>query len=542
VVGDHGTGDLTGDPAFCLEISVAGEMAETGKDGNALIGVPSVIGFARQISAIRKAALDPRVRAAIVHLRAHSLGWARSEEMMQALLELRARKIPLIACVESADLRSLMIASAADEIHVHESAQVRTSGPAMLATFYTGLLEKLGLEARLLYRSEYKTAAQSVTEKSMTVAHRESAQRVVDLITSRALALIATNRGVPLTRVLGWSRDGLMTPREAVKKGLVTGTLSWDGVRRFIAGKGFRLARPEAWLGVQSGFSRPSGIAIVHVEGTIVNGGGGLPQLPFGETSAGADTVVRALSRATSDRSIRGIIVRVQSGGGDVLASERMRAAIVAAAQRKPLVISMADLAASGGYYLACGDGKTPIMVFAKSATLTGSIGVITGKLVTRKLRGTLGLASESVGDSNARIYGDETDFTPNQLALVTKMLDYWYDEFKSAVARGRRMQRERVEQYARGRVWAGMDAIEFGLIDREGGFHAALLWLADRINKPWQDLDLIEINSQPANLSRLVTGGISLDLSAIMDNDAWPGLFFSGRALALLPWKLQLE
>lgn len=542
VLGDHRTGSLAGQDALCLEVSVAGEMAETGKGGNALLGLAARAGFARQLWAIRRAARDPRVRAVLVHLRANGLGWARSEELMQALRAFRASGIPVIAGIEAADLKALMIASAADETHIHESAQVRTAGPAMVATFYTGLLEKIGLRARLLYRSEYKTAAQSVTEREMTPAHRESATRVIDVIRERAITVIASNRALPPERIRGWLARGLMTPRETVRAGVAAGTTSYDAIRRTVAARGLRLCPPAAWLEQPAGFAPAPAIALVHVEGTIVNGQGGMPRIPFGETAAGADEVVRALTRAGSDPAVRGVIVRVQSGGGDVLASERMRAALVEVARRKPTAVSFGDIAASGGYYLACGDGSVRLPVFVKAATLTGSIGVITGKLVSRDLRASLGIAHQQIGDTNANLYGDEEDFTPAQLALVTKILDYWYNEFKSAVARGRRLDKAVVETHARGRVWAGADALVRGLVDHEGGIHEALQWVAAQAGLAWDACALIEINPEPAGLMRLVSGASALDLSALTEADAWPGLFFSGRALALHPWSLRVE
>jgi len=542
VAGDHRTGSLAGQGATCLEISVGGEMAETGRTANPLVGIAERPGFVRIVHAIRRAALDERVRAVIVHLRANGLGWARSEELMQALLVFRSKKIPVIASIEYADLKALLIASAADEIHIHPSAQVRTAGPGMVVTLYTGLLEKLGLQARLLYRSEYKTAAQTVTEKSMTPAHRQSAERVLEVIRNRAIRVIAANRAVPVTRVEEWVAAGLVTAKDAVARGMAAGNMAWDDLRRTVAGKGLSLVGPAVWLESERGFTKNKGIAIIHVEGTIVNGSGGLPQLPFGETSVGADSVVQALSRALADPAIRGIIVRVQSGGGDVLASERMRAALAQAAARKPLAVSMGDVAASGGYYLACGDGRTRIPIFAKAATLTGSIGVITGKLVTSGLRANLGVKTTRLGDTNVHLYGDEEDFTPAQVQLVTKVLDYWYDEFKNSVARGRGLTPAQVETHARGRVWAGSDALERGLVDHEGGAFEALLSISARAGLTLSETPLYEMNSRVAGLASLVTGGINLQMEGLLDAESWPGLFFSGRALALHPWSLRVE
>ena len=557
VYGEHGRGRIFGEEDSMLELVVSGAMSETAQAGNSLLGAQESSGFASCLLALYRAAHDTSLKLVVLRLREHSLGYARSEELMDALLRLRRAGKSVVAVLEKGGLRNLLIASAANEIHLDPNVQFEIARPAMTAVFYKSFLDKIGLEAQLFYRGAYKTAAQAATEPAMTPEHRESAGRVLENIGERALALIAANRGCTPEQAAAWCRTGLMTPEEALRAGLVTHLGSYAHVRGLVSRHDLRMRSLGHYRALSEGFRENNAIALISVEGTLVNGISSRRSLPFAGRSAGAETIIGALQQALRDHRVRGIIVRIDSGGGDILASARMREAILLAAGVKPLVLSMGDAAASGGFWIACGDDKVKLDISAGASTLTGSIGVIVGKVSTEKLRAILGIQSERLGDANARMFDDNKGFTTEQRGLVEKMLDYWYAQFVDLVAGGRRLSRESALESAAGRVWTGGDAHARGLVDRNAGFIGAYEFLVERLRGKPLDYECIELPQTQPNLTSLITQGLHAGMNAgggqfltewpalaasLGDADSWPGLFISGRALALLPWSWEFE
>jgi protease-4 len=217
---------------------------------------------------------------------------------------------------------------------------------------------------------------------------------------------------------------------------------------------------------------KPS-LAVVTLEGPIVNGRGGRQFLPIGSSSAGGDTIAAALRTAAADDSVSAIVLRVESPGGSVTASETIWREVTRARDRgKPVVVSMGSVAASGGYYVAMNADA----IVANPATITGSIGVITGKLVVRDLKERLGVASDAVRtNANADAWSIDTPFTPEQRAHREAEADLFYADFVERVAQGRNLTTEAVDAVARGRIWTGADALERGLVDELGGLRTAV-------------------------------------------------------------------
>ncbi|MDR2733847.1 MAG: S49 family peptidase [Spirochaetota bacterium] len=537
VLGDHDHGDLLARENTLLEVVVNASISGQAREGNLLFGQKDSPGFAARLFALYRAAHEPSLKLVVVRLSENSLGYARSEELMEALLALRREGKKIIAVIEKGGLRNLLIASAANEMYMDPNVQLEIAGPAMTVAFYKGFFDKLGIDAEFFARDVYKTAPQSYTEPEMTPAHRESAIHILDRIRDRVFVLIAANRGLTPERVASWCAKGLMTPEEALREGVVTHLGSYAGLGRTLARLSLAPQSLGSFLDLPQGFTANDAIAVVTIEGTIVNGKSRNFSIPFLGKSAGADTIIAALREALLEKRVRGIIIRVESGGGDILASARIREAIISAAKRKPLVISMGDLAASGGFWLACGDAGTRLQIFAGSLSLTGSIGVFAGKVSTEKLRAHLGIASERLGDPNANLYADEKGFTPEQRALINKMLDYWYAQFVDLVAEGRRMPRDKVLKSAGGRVWTGEDAGEFGLVDRNAGLLGAYAALLYGLRGDPLRCDLVEYPKERFDLANLIPTGLGTIMASFSDPDDWPGILGSGRALALLPW-----
>jgi protease-4 len=542
VAGDPGHGDILASDDTFLEVVVGDSISEQAKEGNILFGAKDTPGFASRLFALYRACHEKSLKLVVVRLRDNALGYARSEELMEALLVLRRYGKGIVAVLEKGGLRNLLIASAANEIYIDPYIQMEIAGPAMTASFYKGFLDKLGIEAELFARDAYKTAPQSYTEQKMTPEHRESANRILLRVRERVFARIAENRAFTAEQVAAWCAKGLMTPAEALREGVVTHIGSYASLGKLLQRYSLVPQTLESFLTLPQGFVPNNAIAVITIEGTIVNGTSSGFSLPFFGKSAGADTIIAALHEALRDKYIRGIIIRVESGGGDVLASARMREAITHAAKRKPLVISMGDVAASGGFWLACGDEETKLDIYAGAMSLTGSIGVFAGKVSTEKLRAKLGIESERLGDPNAHMFSDDKGFTPEQRAMINKMLDYWYDQFVDLVAAGRHMARDEVLKSAGGRVWAGDDARTFGLVDHNEGLMGAYLALVQRMHGNPMKYTLIEYPKARFGLANLVTGGLEASLTALSDPEAWPGILVHGNSLALLPFTPEFD
>jgi protease-4 len=214
-------------------------------------------------------------------------------------------------------------------------------------------------------------------------------------------------------------------------------------------------------------------IAVVTLHGTIVSGRGAPQVLPVGNSSVGADTIVAALREAAADDSVNAIVLRVDSPGGTVLGSETIwREVIRVRDSGTPVIASMGAMAASGGYYVSMGANA----IIANAGTVTGSIGVLTGKPVTRELKDRLGVGSDSLRtNDNADAWSLDKPFTDEQHAQVQAEADLTYTDFVERVAEGRKLTVDAVESVARGRVWTGADALEHGLVDQLGGLRSAI-------------------------------------------------------------------
>jgi protease-4 len=390
---------------------------------------------------------------------------------------------------------SYYLASAFREVWMQPSGTVGLVGFAAHAMFLRGALDKAGVEAQFVARGEYKSAANLFTQDSYTDAHREADTRLVESLHSQVWNTIAESRHLDVDEVDALANLAPLLRDEAVSGRLVdrigfrdeayariaelvgtpTDSDTENEPPRLYLGRYARatVPRPTVPTPKVPGRKGKPTIAVVTVAGPIVSGRGGPRALPLVANSSGGDTIAAGLREAAADDNVAAVVLRVDSPGGSVTGSETIWREVARVRKGgKPVVASMGAVAASGGYYVSMGADA----IVANPGTITGSIGVVTGKLVARDLKQRLGVGSDAVRtNANADAWSVDEPFTPEQHARVEAEADLFYDDFVKRVAKGRSLSVEEVDGVARGRVWTGADALERGLVDELGGLRAAI-------------------------------------------------------------------
>ncbi|MEH3132154.1 MAG: signal peptide peptidase SppA [Mycolicibacterium neoaurum] len=443
------------------------------------------------VAAIHRAAEDDRVAGLIGRIQLSAAPPGPIQELRDAVLAFDAAK-PTLAWAETyPGTLSYYLASAFGEVWMQPSGTVGLIGFATNALFLRDALGKAGVEVQFVARGEYKSAANLFTQDSYTDAHREADAALIGSLHNQVTAAVADARGLEVSAVDALADRAPLLRTDAVTGGLIDrigfrdeayariselagAAATADGPdtapRLYLS----RYARATADKPGPSlpGRTKPT-IAVVTLHGPIVSGRGGPQVLPFGNSSAGGDTIAAAIREAAADDDVAAIVLRVDSPGGSVTGSETIWREVVRARDAgKPVVASMGSVAASGGYYVSMAADE----IVANAGTITGSIGVVTGKLITRGLKDKLGVGSDSVRtNANADAWSADAAFTPEQYAQVEAEADLFYTDFVERVAHGRNMSVEAVDAVARGRVWTGADAKERGLVDTLGGLQTAI-------------------------------------------------------------------
>jgi protease-4 len=436
-------------------------------------GPPVVHDFIDAIDAARN---DSRVKVLVVRVGPLATGWAKLEEIRAHLMEFRKSGKPSICYLgyDGIGNPEYYLASACQQVWLVPEAPVTIRGMMAQALFLRGTLDKLKIVPEYYHIAEYKTAGNVFTEKKFTPAHREEVEGLLKGIYSQYLTDAAEARGIDRAKFEALVNRGPLSSKEALDAKLVDKLAYWDDVQEYVR------ARAGDWspvpLGRYRGFLKASGawtgdtIAVVHATGLILSGDS--HESPTQGFVMGGDTVSAELRRVRKDSSVKAIVLRVDSGGGSVVASEVIRREVELAREAKPVVVSMSDVAASGGYWIAAPANK----IVAEPNTITGSIGVIIGKFNISGLYNMLGLSTDSVATSdNATLFSSQQNFTPAQRAWIEKMMHETYEQFTKGVAQGRGMTVAAVDKIGKGRVWTGAQAKDIGLVDELGGEGTAI-------------------------------------------------------------------
>jgi protease-4 len=377
----------------------------------------------------------------------------------------------VVAFLPQLTMTALIAASGANEIAAPESADVLVPGFAAEPTYLGEFLKKSGIEFENLRIREYKAALTRFSQDHMDEANREQLTAYLNGMETAWARDLSAARGVSEETARVWLSGDLTSARAALDAGLITKVAYEDE----LVGPGTRplAAVLDLLLPKKPGNPKAGRVAVVSVVGTIVTGKSKNNPLPLpllGGPQAGSDTVVAALRHAKQDKQTKAIVLYVNSGGGSALASDLIWREI--ATSEKPVVAVMGEYAASGGYYVLTHAKH----VVASPYTLTGSIGVVSGKPVMREFNARHGLKPEPVGRERALMYTASRPFSDEEREHVKRGIAEVYERFVSRVAEGRKLSAERVNEIGRGRIWSGLDALDLGLIDELGDLHTAVM------------------------------------------------------------------
>jgi protease-4 len=439
------------------------------------------------LDGLRRARADDKVHALVVKIGGRRTGLARVQELHAAITEFRRSGKATVAWGEtfgefSPGNAAYYLATAFDRIWLQPSGDVGLTGLSLEQWFYRGTLDKLGLEYEVGKRYEYKNAADRLTEQGFTGPAREALEQLASSLTGQLTAAVAERLSVPPAEARELIDNGPYTAEEALELRLVDALGYRDEVYdelRKSAGPGAHLLylgryhRSRALAERARRLPDPTEniIALIHASGPIRRGRSGRGPLSGG--AMGSDTVSAALRAAAADRRVRAIVLRVNSPGGSYVASDTIWREVVRARQAgTPVIVSMGDVAASGGYFIAMAADA----IVAQPGTVTGSIGVLTGKPVTASLLERVGITTDSVTEgAHADMFTTTRPFSKEEWSKINSWLDRIYADFTGKVASGRNMTTAQVHEIARGRVWTGADAAANGLVDDLGGLDDAV-------------------------------------------------------------------
>lgn len=499
------------------------------------------------VGTLRMAAADDRIRAVVLAPSPQPLQWGMAQELRGAVAAFRESGKRIVAYLEYGGSQAYYLAAACDEVFLAPTSTLDLVGVAWYELFARDALDKIGAYPDMLHAGDFKTAANLYTEQTFTPEHREMTEALTrDFFDQLALG-VARGRRMLIGDVHALIDDGPFLPGDALARGLVDGLLYEDELLERLA-EGDEPVEPlsladyrrvdPASLGLGDG----PRLAVVHVTGAIVHGrsAGG---------TAGAATLMEAVRAAREDEDVEAIVVRINSPGGGAIASDLIWREIVLAGEEKPVVASMSDLAASGGYYVA----MPADVIVAQPGTLTGSIGVVGGKLALGGAFDKLGVAVEEV--SAGRMAGINSIVNPYSDAgreRVQQIIDAFYEEFLARAAEGRGMTRDAVHAVGQGRVWTGRQARNLGLVDELGGMDAAVA-AAKRLAgiEAGREVTLVQY-PRPRTFFETLSEGLEIRAGGSLLDAILPGsrlaagadaataplrLFRPGEPLALMPY-----
>jgi protease-4 len=466
-----------------LTLRVAGSLPDYSPDDpfKKYFGGPdqSLTGLVMQF---KKAKVDKRIKAILLEVDMSGVGWGKAEEIREAIADFRSSGKPVYAYMEFGLNKEYYIATACDKIYVPPPGELFINGLAADVMFFRGSLDKLGIYPDIYQIGKYKSAGDMFTQKQMTEAHREYINSLLDDLYGRYIEAIAQARHKTPDEVRGLIDNAPYNAGKAKEAGLIDESSSYrDDVEKQIKatlgykesdnfapvkGTDYRDVSPES-LGLNEG----ERIAVIYASGDI--GSGSSQNSPSGDQSIGSDTLAKAMNDAAADKTIKAIVLRVDSPGGSGLASDIIWHSVEAANQKKPVVVSMSDVAASGGYYIAAAASK----IVAEPSSITGSIGVVAGKPVLRGFYDWLGISNEYVlRGKTAGMFRETEKFTDEER---TKFEDWikttYYQDFVPKVAKGRKKDPQSIDAVGQGRVWTGAQAKDRGLVDEFGGLDKAI-------------------------------------------------------------------
>lgn len=535
-------------PAFSEEETKPVEAPKPGRVNWAQIEVtgaypegaqlPSLFGSAAEglsdgLSRLTTAASDDSIKGVILKIDGPTIGWAKLNEFRAAIDRVKAKGKRVVAALDSAASMDYLLACSCDEIVMPESGVLMLLGLRAEVSFYKNLFDKLDLKAEMLRVGEYKSAAEPYTRTQMSDEFREEMETVLDDYYRQMVDLIATGRKLDREKVIAAIDAGPHTAAKAKELGLLD-RVAYSDELQHIARNGnaaidLRITERYGKKKADTDFSGMAGmmkmmnllmglesperktlrpkIAVIHATGTIMPGRSGSSL--FGGQTLGSDTFIKAVKRATDDTTVKAVVLRVDSPGGSALASDLMWRALEQ--MNKPFVVSMGDTAASGGYYISMGADR----IFAEPGTLTGSIGVVGGKVALNGLFEKVGITTSVITrGKNTGAMSMLSGFTDSERESMQKILNDIYEQFTRKAAEGRKMEYDKLEKMARGRVYTGAMAKELGLVDELGTLEDAIAYATKVSGLEGNDRVERLILPRPASPLEALLGPIDTDAS----------------------------
>ncbi|MFT3707201.1 MAG: signal peptide peptidase SppA [Archangium sp.] len=438
-----------------------------------LLGIAEEDRYLRFLRFLDKAAKDPELEGVILKVEGADVGLARADEVRTAILKLRAAGKKVYAYALAMGDNEYLMVSGCDGIYAAPEAMMLVDGLRSSVTFFGGTARRFGVEIDVARVGDYKNFPDQFTRMDMSDAQKETINAYLDTNQKIVAARIKESRGLENDAWQQIIDEGLKPPKRAVQLRQIDGLLTPQQFDEFIGehlagariSRGYRPfdTRDDRWGSQKS-------IAVIPVLGAIA--GGSNSSNPLTGETAGAESFIQSINAAAEDNNVVAIVIRIDSGGGDALASDLMYRAVLEAKKKKPVIASMGDVAASGGYYVAMGAQE----ILASPTTMTGSIGVFYVKPAIKKLAEEYGVNQVNIARGKLSGLTDNYEpWTADQRAAAQKWIDDFYDSFITEVAASRNLKKEDVDKVARGRVWSGEDAKARGLVDRMGGLMDAI-------------------------------------------------------------------
>jgi protease-4 len=518
-------------------IRLTGDLDETPTAADPLFGNSSE-SFRTKLDRLAKAKSDANVKAVVLQLDDLKIGWGKVDELRKAIANVRGGGKKVHAYFESADPKSLLTALACDRIGMPEGGEVMLHGIRAEITFYKDFFEKIHLQADFLQMGDYKGAAEPFMRSSMSPQFRKQFESVIDDFFEKSLVetLVKSRpeKNWTAEQVKKWIDEGAFTAKRAKELGLID-TIAYEDqfadqakaetnaedakvVRNYAKDKPddidfgnpfalFKLLAPP-----KAKTSKKPKIAVIYAVGEIVNGRGTVG-LFGGDSVVGSTTMVEAIREAEKDETVKAIVLRVDSPGGSALASDLIWKELVGC--KKPVVASMGDVAASGGYYISMAAKK----IYAEPGTLTGSIGVVGGKIVTGGLFNWLGMKTEVIArGANSGLESSEKPWTEAERAVMTRLMQEVYDQFLDKTILGRTkagvdMDKEKLLTLAGGRIWTGRQAKANGLVDELGTLDDAVAAAKKLAGHEGKDLELLTLPRPRSIIEKISDAGADAKL-----------------------------
>jgi protease-4 len=449
------------------------------------------------IARLDKAATDEKIDGVILRINSPTIGWAKMGSFRKAIARVQAKGKKVHAWLDSAGTIDYVLATACDEVVMPEPGVVMMVGLRAEVTFYKKLFDMIGVKAEMLRVGEYKSAAEPYSRTEMSPEFRKEMEEILDDRYKLLVDTIAASRKMTTDKVAAAIDDGPHTSLSAKQLGLIDAIGYEDDIETGLAkaaeGKTLKIVRKYGKKKADTDFSGMAGmmkmmemmmgvetpkkkstkpkLALIYATG-MINTGKSQSDFLSGESVMGSDTMIKAIREANKDATVKAIVLRVDSPGGSALASDLMWHELELV--KKPFVVSMGDVAGSGGYYIAMGADR----IFADPGTITGSIGVVGGKFALNGLYNKVGITTDIISrGKNSGVLSSTTGFSDNERDAMQRLLNDIYEQFTSKAAQGRKMPKEKLEKLARGRVYTGTAAIKIGLVDELGSLEDAIAY-----------------------------------------------------------------